>query len=118
MWQKKFYHLSLLNLRCQSTNANVKQKQRVKQDIKQILIKKEKKENMSSSLIPSLMAGNNIKNYERGSKLHQVKATTNSIHVPFNNNKNQNSMCTNGKNANELKGQHNINSKIFHDFLY
>jgi hypothetical protein len=71
---------------------------------------------MSSSLIPSLMAGNNIKNYERGSKLHQVKATTNSIHPPFNN-KNQNSVCTNGKNANELKGQHIINSKIFHDFL-
>ncbi len=73
---------------------------------------------MSSSLIPSLMAGNNIKNYERGSKLHQVKATTNSIHPPFNNNKNQNSVCTNGKNANEPKGQNNNNnSKIFHDFL-
>ena len=59
------------------------------------------------------MAGNNIKNYERGSKLHQVKANTNSIH----HNKNQNSVCTNGKNANELKGQNNNNSKIFHDFL-
>jgi len=67
---------------------------------------------MSSSLIPSLMAGNNMKNLERSSKLQNGKAANSNSPI---NNKNQNTNhVSNAYNTIEMKSrQQNSNSEHY-----
>lgn len=66
---------------------------------------------MSSSLIPSLMAGNNMKIYERGSKFQSGKNVKSNS--PTNTKNHNGSVASSGKNANELKSRQQNNTSEY-----
>ncbi len=66
---------------------------------------------MSSSLIPSLMAGNNMKGFERGSKFQSGKNVKSKSPIDT---KNHNvSVVLSSKNTNELKSRQQNNTSEY-----